>query len=524
MKDIESEILNKFRNEPKEYDTTGLARAIFQEYREIDELLNSSDKQRQNEGKAQKFKLHRKLLYYLNKLVEERILNVVRIQEKGEKVFALAMSEGNITIERGYKKITITKPATASNHIETYERQGLMKKFDEQTWISRLNAIMLECSMIKPDKAYTMIREMFNNVNDVIALNDFQIHLGDECIQLIDKLSKDCMDMDRTISLIINFDDIDKKSLRGFITGYAEMNPKRINIVFNTNSRELQRNSEIWEHIIKEFSGKKIKINIKNKDINNSPSMIGRAGIYSFDEEEYNTYIKMVKGRTIGLSCSQSSIAINMNKFFETYKTGKEFRQAILNAAKVLLSANAIQRRKSNEYFRNINNQNGQYAADFYRFNRNYIRLWNYDWHKDIKDNQEMIGLLGSTKELIEHFCISEETIFKSCGIPIRFRVSFSSAFKNFDSKFMGEREYQKTTVRNIDDYQSGDIKDFIIAREKLFEIFEGCDRLRIFRSHESSTQEIFREFSFILNTYKIPFFTYDFSQLRGTIKLTNFM
>lgn len=524
MRDIESEILNKFRNEPKDYSTAELARAIFPEYSEIDELINSADKQKQHEGKVKKFKLHRKLLYYLNKLVDERILSIVRIQEKGEKVFALAISEGNITIEKGYKKITITKPATASNYIETYEKQGLMKKFDEQTWINRLNAIMLECTVIKPDKAYSIIREIFNNVNDVIALNDFQRILNDDFMQSMNKLSQDCMDMDKTISLIINFEDIENKSLKLFITKYAEMNPKRINIVFNTNSRELQKHSDIWEYIIKEFSDKKIKINIKNRSINNAPSIIGRAGIYTFDEEEYNTYLKMVKGRTIGISCSQSSIAINMNKFFETYKTGTEFRQAVLKAAKVLLSANAIQRRKSNEYFRNINKQNGQYAADFYRFNRNYIRLWNYDWYKDIRDNQDMIGLLNSTKELIEHFCISEETIFKSCGIPIKFRVSFSSAFKNFDNKFMGEREYRKTTVKKIDDYQSGEIKDFIIAREKLFEIFDGCDRLRIFRSHESSTQEILREFNFILNTYKIPLFTYDFSQLIGIVKLTNFM
>lgn len=524
MKDVEAEILNKFRNEPKEYDTTGLAKAIFTEYEQIDEMLKSSDKQKSNEAKKQKFKLHRKLLYYLNKLVEERILSVVRTQEKGEKVFALAMDDGNITIEKGYKKITITKPVAASNHIETYEKHGLMKKFDEQTWINRLNAVMIECSIISPEKAYTITRELFNNANDVIAFNDFQKHLNTECIAFIKKLSQDTLDLDKTISIIINFEDIEKESFKEFIKEYSELNPKRINMIFNLNSRELQKHSDIWGNIIKEFSEKKIKINIKNKDLNSSPFIIGRAGIYSFDEEEYNTYVKMVKGRTIGIASSQSSIAVNMNKFFETYKSGAEFRQAILNASKVLLSANAIQRRKSNEYFRNINNQNIPFAADFYRFSRNYIRLWNYDWHKDIKDNQEMIDLLNSTKELIENFCISEETIFKSCGIPIRFRIAFSSAFKNFDLKFMGEREYTKTTVKNIDDYYSGDIKEFIIAREKLFEIFDGCDRLRIFRSYESTADDIMREFSFILNTYKIPFFTYDFSQLRGTVKLTNFM
>ncbi len=524
MKDIEAEILNKFRNEPKEYDTTELAKAIFQEYSQIDQMLGSADKQKLHEAKKLKFKLHRKLLYYLNKLVEERILNMVRTQEKGEKVFALAMDEGNITIEKGYKKITITKSATASNHIENYEKQGLMKKFDEQAWINRLNAVLIECSLIAPEKAYSMTRELFNNTNDVIAFNDFQKHLNNESIKFIKKLSQDTLDLDRTISLIMNFEDIDKESFKSFITEYSLMNPKRINVIFNINSKELQRHADMWLHIIKEFSEKKIKINIKNKDLHSSPFMIGRAGVYTFDEEEYKTYVKTVKGRTIGIASSQSSIAINMNKFFETYKTGAEFRQAVLNAAKVLLSANAIQRRKSNEYFRNINNQNAPYASDFYRFSRNYIRLWNYDWHKDMKDNEEMIGLLNSTKELIEHFCISEETIFKSCGIPIRFRIAFSSAFKNFDTKFMGEREYKKTTVKNIEDYYSGEIKEFMTARERVFEIFDGCDRLRIFRSHESKEEDILREFNFILNTYKIPFFTYDFSQLRGMIKLTNFM
>jgi hypothetical protein len=524
MKDVEAEILNRFRNDPKEYDTTGLAKAIFTEYEEIDEMLKSSDKQKSNEAKKQKFKLHRKLLYYLNKLVEEHILNVVRTQEKGEKVFALAMDDGNITIEKGYKKITITKSVAASNHIEQYEKQGLMKKFDEQTWINRLNAVMIECSLINPDKAYSITRELFNNVNDVIAFNDFQKHLNTECITFIKRLSQDTLDLDKTISIILNFEDIEKESFKEFIKEYSELNPKRINIVFNTNSRELLKHADIWLHIIKEFSEKKIKINIKNTDLSSSPIMIGRAGIYSFDEEEYSTYTRLVKGRTMGLACSQSSIVVNMNKFFETYKSGAEFRQAILNAAKVLLSANAIQRRKSNEYFRTINNQNTPYAVDFYRFSRNYIRLWNYDWHKDLKDNEEMTDLLNSTKELVENFCISEETIFKSCGIPIRFRIAFSSAFKHFDSKFMGEREYQKTTVKNIEDYYSGDIKEFIIAREKIFEIFDGCDRLRIFRSHESTEQDILREFNLILNTYKIPFFTYDFSQLRGMVKLTNFM
>lgn len=521
MKDIESEILNRFRQAPNEYDTSQLAEKIFPEYSNIREMLNSQDKQKIHEAKNLKFALHRKLLYYLNKLVNEHILTVSRTQEKGEKVFALAADEGSITIEKGYKKITIIKQASASNYIENYEKQGIMKKFEETTWINRVNAVMLECSMMKIDKLYLITRELFGNVNDVIAFNDFQRYLKD-CVVYLEKLAKDTMDFDKTVSIIINFEDIDKESFKIFISKFSEMNPKKINIIFNTNNRELQKYSELWNHIIQEFSKNKIRINVKNRELHTSVLFIGRAGVYSFDEEEYSTYKKMAKGRTIGILCSQSSIAVNMNKFFESYNTDSEFRNAILSASKVLLSANAIQRRKSNEYFRNINNHNTPYAADFYRFSRNYIRLWNYDWNKDLGEN--MFELLKSTKTFIENFCISEETIFKSCGIPIRFRISFSSAFRNFDAKFMGERGYKKFNLKNISDYHSGELKEFITVREKLFEVFDGCDRLRIFRSHDFKDEEITREFSILLSTFKIPFFTYDFSQLRGTVKLTNFM
>jgi len=45
------------------------------------------------EAKRKKFQLHRKLLYYLNKLIDEKILRISRIQEKGEKTFALAIED-----------------------------------------------------------------------------------------------------------------------------------------------------------------------------------------------------------------------------------------------------------------------------------------------------------------------------------------------------------------------------------------------------------------------------------------------
>jgi hypothetical protein len=536
MQDIEQSILNTFRKNPsREHETSELAREIFlEEYSNIAILMGSMDKPTVNDAKRRKFQLHRKLLYYLNKLVDEKILRVSSIKEKGEKSFSLAVEEGDITLEKGYKRIIITKPSLSSNQIELYEKQKIMKKFEEESWINRFNSVLLECSKMPTiERVYALARECFRNINDAIALNDFEIilnSLGDDDTKygqiemLLQKLSLDTLNLDKTVSLIINADNARIKAFKAFIACFAKQNPRKINVIFNLTSKELQKNSETFEYIIKCFSEAKIKINIKNRELNSAPFFKGRAGIYNFDEDEWRTYLETSKGSIIGLNCSQSAIAINVEKFFELYKTGSELRQAMLNAAKVLLSANTIQRRKSNDYFKNINIMNSPNSAEFYKYSRNYIRFWNYDWHKDLEEDNNLLELIKSSKEIIDNFCHSEETIFKSCGIPIRFKIVFSSAFRNFDTAFMGERDYKKANVRNVEDFYKGEIKDFIMARERLFEVFDGGDRLRIFRTSEFSPVDVVHEFGILLNSFRIPFFTYDFSQLRGVIRLTNYI
>ena len=533
MQDIEQAILNVFKSSPsKEYNTSELAKEVFsEEYASIEEHLTSPDKVNVHDAKRRKFQLHRKLLYYLNKLIDEKILRITRIQEKGEKNFGLTMEEGNITLEKGYKKIIITKPNLPINQIENYEKQLIMKKYEEDTWIYRINSILIESSRVTTmDRLYHIVKDCLNNVNDVIAINDFDTFIvsgndsESELKIFLDKLDDDTISFDKTISLIINIQAIEDKIMRYFIDYFAGMNPKKINIIFNLTSKDLSKNTSILEYILMQFSKQKIKINIKNSALNAAPFFKGRAGVYSFDEEDWRIYQKSIKGNVLGVSCSQMAVAININRFFEMYKTDAEFRHAILNAAKVILQANTIQRRKSNECFRNINMMNTPNSADFYRFSRNYIRFWNYDWHKDIKENNNLFDLIKSTKELVENFCYSEETIFKSCGVPIRFKIVFSSAFRNFDSVFMGDRDYKKANVKNPEDFYKEEMKGFISAREKMFEIFDGGDRLRIFRTSDFKQADIMHEWGMILGTFKIPFFTYDFSGLRGMVKLTNFM
>ncbi len=533
MRDTEQQILTIFKQAAREISAEDIAKELYpEEYQKITQQLESSDKNIVKKSKAKKFQLHRKILYYLNKLEEQHIIRIARIEEKGEKLFALAIDEGELILEKGYKKIIITKTALPASATERYEQERIMKRYEQDTFITNANAILLECASVQGiSKLYAIIRECFNVVNDVVALNDFEIMImhaarsdeEDPLKEFLQKLSVDTEDLNKTVSLIITLNGNDKNIIR-FIKQFTQMNPRRINIIFNLTSKTLHSHSQIFEEIVALFSKEKIKINIKNTDIAKAPYLKGRAGMYSIDDEDWETYCAQVRGKTIGVCCSQSAIAININHFFEKYHTDAEFRKGVLAAAKLLLSANTLQRRKLGEYFRNINMLNGNASSGFYRFSRNYIRFWNYDWQKNVEEDDTLFDLLKSTKEVIDHFCYSEETIFKSCGIPIRFRIAFSSAFRNFDPQFMGEREYKKANIRGIEDYYKQETKEFIYTREKMFEIFDGGDRLRIFRTAEFNTKDIIHEFSHIISSYKIPFFTYDFSGMRGMIRLTNYI
>jgi len=529
MRETEESILNIFKNNPsKDLNSEFLARQLYpEEYIHIDNLLASSEKSNMHDGKRRKFQLQRKILYYLGKLSDHDIIKVARIAEKGEKYFTLKAEDGEMIIKNGYKRIVISKPSVNTSIIEPYEARGVMQRYAPDSWINRFNSILLECNGKDLNKMSSLVKECLGNVNDAIALNEFEQLLNTakdpkSVREFLEKMSREAENTDKTISILVNIAEA-VNNLEVCIAQFADLNPKKVNLIFNIGHKDLQKHSKVLGYIVEQFSRAKIKINFKNSDISIAPYFKGRAGIYSFDDDDWGIYMQKVRDNVIGISCAQSQIAININRFFEVYHTDTEFRQAVLNAAKALLIANTIQRRKSNEYFKNINVLNNT-PQEFYKYSRDYIRFWNYDWHKDIEHGSNLFELIKSTKDVVDTFCYSEETIFKSCGIPIRFKIAFSSAFRNFDPLFMGERDYKKATVKRAEDYYTGEIKNFLTVREKMFEIFDGGDRLRIFRTADFQTTDILHELGILLNAYKIPFFTYDFSSLRGVVKLTNFM
>jgi hypothetical protein len=163
--------------------------------------------------------------------------------------------------------------------------------------------------------------------------------------------------------------------------------------------------------------------------------------------------------------------------------------------------------------------------SNLFSYSRNYIRFWNYGWKESKLDPKLVLDLIKSTKKTTDDFCTSEETIYKACGMPTRFKIGFSCAFKEMNKEEFSEEKFRKLQIRRLEDLYSEEIKKLIFEKEELFNLFDGGDRLRFYRTGEFAPKDIVREINVILNTYRIPFFCYDFGEIKGAdTVLTRFM
>ncbi|MBW2991101.1 hypothetical protein KY348_05360 [Candidatus Woesearchaeota archaeon] len=527
----EQRILNKFKKEPlREISTTEIVRAVYpEEYAKIIRDMNNefSDKKLALKAKRKKGQYHRKILYHLNKLVNDEILKVTSIKGKGEKYFSLAIEEGEMIVEKKHKRVVISKPSISTSLIEEYEAKNIVHKFDPEGWINKLNCILLESTNYKGlNNFYNLVYDCFSEVNDVLGLNNFE-HLiqkssAENVHEVLKKLDVDTKDHERFVSLIINVKNIsDDKKICEFIKAFAKTNPRNITLVFKTESKELRSHKKLFNTLISEFSNEEVKINIHNRKIHKAPIIIGKAGPYTLLDEEWEEYEENIRGKTIGLVIANTSIAIDVNRFFRHTSDNKEFRRLILKTAKTLLKVNTAQKKKADEYFKRLNELNKSYTKKFFAYAKNYMRFWNYDWRE--KKQEHVLDLLESTKQEINKFCSTQQTIYRACGIPFNFDIVFSSVFRKY-TKNLSTRRYIKTTIKKLRDYHTPEIVKFTETREKLFKIFDGGDRIRFFRSEEPEPEEVIREMAFLMNTYELPLITYDFRERKGERKLTDFM
>ena len=220
MKKTEYELLLFFKKNPeRELSTTEILANIFPEgYNSIERVLKNqfADRQMLNEAKRKKGQLHRKILYYLNNLVEEDILKISKQGNKGEKYFVLSLEQGEeLIINKSRRKIIISKPSIPAMHIDGYEQKNIAARFEPATWIDRLNSILFETPKFKNlEELYNTINKCFSNINDVIGLNDFEYAIQNndikESLSFLRKINSECVDYGKRLSCIIDITNIEK--------------------------------------------------------------------------------------------------------------------------------------------------------------------------------------------------------------------------------------------------------------------------------------------------------------------------
>jgi hypothetical protein len=535
MHRLDKSIIDAFKKfEGKELTTSEVVKFVFPDDANTfdidsgDILFIGGEKKVKTSVRYKKSLLHKRLLYHLNKLVKQSLLKLSGIEEFGEKRFSLS-EDYDLELDKSKNNsVLIRNNINPVTPIEGYELKRIVRKLHSTHWINRLDAVLLNSKRFQSiTKLSELLIDLFDDVNDCIAINSFESLLQDKEENSIEenvrKISADCTDYNKTVVFIIDVDNIfDKEKVKDFIILIADLNNDNMQVIFEVDSESLTRNNvDLFKCLIEEFSSKKIKVNIKNKSICNVPVFFGKAGVYSFDEREWKLYEKEFADKTFGASCCSSTLIVDVLEFFNNYSNAHEFREFILKANKALLVATVNKIKVATHYFRTINKANKPYSNEFYSFERNYIRFWNYNF-KLLEEGNNLLDLFKTLKEKTEEFYLNEETIYKACGIPIRFKVVFSSAFRKSDLT-MTQRTYKKTTIQDISYFDSPETISYLKIRERLLKVFTGLDRIRFFRSSNLTPKDVINEFSYILQNFNLPLVTYDFANIKGNTKLTSF-
>lgn len=532
MDDSKQKILGMFKKRGGDLNTGEILAYIYPELKAFHE---KTDK----ESKRKLAQAHRKLLYHINELVSSGILRFSRFGDKGLKFFTLAIAQGEEITEltpKYKKRIVVSAPSMPTMPIESYEHQGIVIRYEAGSWIDKLNAVVISCSRISTAKELENVFESaLSVVNDCICLENFESFLSKvnkaEAVEILEAINSECRDSGKKICCMINFENFgkenfNKENMIHIINNITLPEINNLIFIYNLDYDEIQENLALLQEIISAYTSQKRTIYIKNKRLHKAPYFLGGAGPYSINEKEWLASLEMLEktSEMVSVACSQSSLIVDVEKFYSLYGLDTiKFSELLFNISKSFLSANSLQRRKSSEYFKSIMSFDKKHEKDFMEFSRNYIRFWNYGLMQPGIDPRLVMNMISEAKKKIEQFSNAEETIYKSCGMPIRFKIALSCAFRESAEK-LTEAKYKKLEITNLDDLYKPKTKKEIIEKENVTLMFGGGNDTTFHRSGIFSPEDILREISVIMNTYKMPLISYSFGKLKGDMKITSYL
>lgn len=536
MSQEKEKILNLFRKNPNEsFPTSYIARSVYpDEYERILEVQNGkfTTKEESKKVSREKSKIHRRILHHLNKMVEKEVLEVSKRGENGEKFFKLNIDEGEEIIYEGVRKrqVGITKPVLPSLPIENYESKGVVKKYKDKKWHTKLDSILIESTMFDQDELYNVTSVALDNIKDVVGLNSFESVISqlstERLFKLLKNISRDLRDFNKRISLIIDLSRVKPSDREKLSRIFKELFPlHNINIVFELNSRELQNQRDFIKNILPSFTDD-LPIYFRNKSLTDVPYLVGEAGSYTFEQDKWEKH-KENESKAKVLCCSQSTVFIDIEKFLSSKKSHNrsEFLDLTKKTYKSLFRGNTIQRSRKHELFRrilDITRQDGE--KEFFIYGRNYIRFWNLNSISSSFDDKTTIKLLKSLKKDTDEFCAAESTIYKSCGMPIEFKVAFSPAIGSYPLNNLSKNRKKFIEVSGLEELCSDKLKDNLRFNSSLSSVYDGGNLLEVKRKGTFSDEDLLEEFNVLLSSYPFELFRYRFKDTKGkNSKINNF-
>ncbi len=510
MANKKQEILDIFKRKPgEEFSTTFIVSRIYpDDFLKLNNIIKdkNTDKKKKKITKRELASLHRKTLYYLGVLVKDSLIKEANIGNKNEKYFTLNLEVITQThiFDEGIAPIV---------PIEGYNERGITHRLDESGWIERVNCVLIEGNVVESLKELEKLATLsIKNVNDVIGINDFEAQINKNTLSFLKRISNKCNDYGRHLCLIISLANlVNQENLFELVKEVLSLNLNNITFVFNIQPREFQDNSSLFEKLISLYQKFGKDIYIKNNTVHKPPYILGKAGPYTFSEREWASYKSEMYGKLKGLVIGQSTVMVDADVFIKEPNFDSEgFEKLMKKISESFLIINSMQRRKAEGYLNGFVKY-GSSPKEALFLAKNYIRFWNYGWKRKNLDQENLISNFRKAKDLVNNFCIFEETIYKSCGMPIRFKVAFSCAAIEFIRNFFSKPKYMQFYIEEIRDFYKPEIKGIIRAKEKLFDIFDGGDLISFYKRANYAPDDIMREMSFILGTYKIPFFRYSF-------------
>jgi hypothetical protein len=145
-------------------------------------------------------------------------------------------------------------------------------------------------------------------------------------------------------------------------------------------------------------------------------------------------------------------------------------------------------------------------------YSKNYIRFWNYQ----TEDQDLLLELLNSCEKEVTAFSHMQENIYLSCGMPTRFKIGFAIAYRQFANKVTLKQRFETLQLSHLKDFYDISFKEKISFFERAAALFSDGFEVRFTRNGPIEVIEVLQELSFIMNSFKLPFFCYHFTDSVG--------